>query len=246
MLYDGQCEICQAWVSWLKALDRKKTRRSVYPSARRSYARWTPGSGWMNAYGSYTWSRPRARFMSAGMQSPVWHGCSLQRGCSAYWGWFPFLSAGRLLYGFIADERIFPQQVPWGCLPRCETRDGTTASRTRCILVVLHTRLLHSIAAGRCGRVSGRRRRRTSIFSPDVPQTTRSAERQADHIVSERVLPNAVPLLFGELFTAVLYDGVAVDPGSPKMRRSLARHLRRARRSQRWSRPTPTKNTSAT
>jgi hydroxyacylglutathione hydrolase len=41
------------------------------------------------------------------------------------------------------------------------------------------------------------------------------------------LLPNTVPLLFGELFTTVLYDGVAVDPGSPKMRRSLARHLRR-------------------
>jgi glyoxylase-like metal-dependent hydrolase (beta-lactamase superfamily II) len=39
-------------------------------------------------------------------------------------------------------------------------------------------------------------------------------------------LPNAVPLLFGELFTAVLYDGIAIDPGSPKMRGSLARHLR--------------------
>jgi glyoxylase-like metal-dependent hydrolase (beta-lactamase superfamily II) len=42
-------------------------------------------------------------------------------------------------------------------------------------------------------------------------------------------LPNAVPLLFGELFTAVLYDGVAVDPGSPKMRRSLARHLQQVK-----------------
>jgi hypothetical protein len=28
------------------------------------------------------------------------------------------------------------------------------------------------------------------------------------------LLPNAVPLLFGELFTAVLYDGLAVDPGA--------------------------------
>jgi glyoxylase-like metal-dependent hydrolase (beta-lactamase superfamily II) len=32
--------------------------------------------------------------------------------------------------------------------------------------------------------------------------------------------------LFGELFTAIVYDGVLVDPGSPRMRRSLARHLR--------------------
>jgi glyoxylase-like metal-dependent hydrolase (beta-lactamase superfamily II)/predicted DCC family thiol-disulfide oxidoreductase YuxK len=38
---------------------------------------------------------------------------------------------------------------------------------------------------------------------------------------------DVVPLLFGELFTAVLYDGVLIDPGSPRMRRSLARHLRR-------------------
>ncbi len=41
------------------------------------------------------------------------------------------------------------------------------------------------------------------------------------------MLPNTVPLLFGELFTTVLYDGIAIDPGSPKMRRSLDRHLRR-------------------
>ncbi len=38
-------------------------------------------------------------------------------------------------------------------------------------------------------------------------------------------LPNTVPILFGELFTAVVYDGVALDPGSPKMRRSLASSL---------------------
>lgn len=40
------------------------------------------------------------------------------------------------------------------------------------------------------------------------------------------LLPNSVPLLFGELFTTVVYDGLAVDPGSPKMRRSLEEHLR--------------------
>lgn len=38
---------------------------------------------------------------------------------------------------------------------------------------------------------------------------------------------DVVPILFGELFTAVVYDGLLIDPGSPRMRRSLARHLRR-------------------
>src|SRR5437762_4550360 len=36
---------------------------------------------------------------------------------------------------------------------------------------------------------------------------------------------DVVPLIFGEQFWTVIYDGVAIDPGSPKMRRSLQRHL---------------------
>ena len=43
------------------------------------------------------------------------------------------------------------------------------------------------------------------------------------------MLPNTVPLMFGELFTAIIYYGIAIDPGSPKMRRSLARHLRQVK-----------------
>jgi glyoxylase-like metal-dependent hydrolase (beta-lactamase superfamily II)/predicted DCC family thiol-disulfide oxidoreductase YuxK len=39
---------------------------------------------------------------------------------------------------------------------------------------------------------------------------------------------DAVPLLFGERFTAVWYRGALVDPGSVRMRRSLAAHLRAA------------------
>jgi glyoxylase-like metal-dependent hydrolase (beta-lactamase superfamily II) len=38
---------------------------------------------------------------------------------------------------------------------------------------------------------------------------------------------DVVPIVFGEAFWTVIYDGVAVDPGSPRMRRSLRRHLRR-------------------
>jgi glyoxylase-like metal-dependent hydrolase (beta-lactamase superfamily II) len=34
-----------------------------------------------------------------------------------------------------------------------------------------------------------------------------------------------VPLAFGERFTVAVFDGVAVDPGSARMRRSLGRHL---------------------
>lgn len=34
-----------------------------------------------------------------------------------------------------------------------------------------------------------------------------------------------VPLLFGERFTAIVYDGVAIDPGGTRMRKALSRHL---------------------
>ena len=42
---------------------------------------------------------------------------------------------------------------------------------------------------------------------------------------------DAVPLLFGERFCALVYRGVLIDPGSSKMRPSLRRHL------QQWAEP---------
>ena len=38
-------------------------------------------------------------------------------------------------------------------------------------------------------------------------------------------MADLVPLIFGERFWAIFYDGVAIDPGSSKMRNALRRHL---------------------
>jgi glyoxylase-like metal-dependent hydrolase (beta-lactamase superfamily II) len=38
-------------------------------------------------------------------------------------------------------------------------------------------------------------------------------------------MADLVPLIFGESFWAIVYDGVAIDPGSTKMRNALRRHL---------------------
>src|ERR1019366_9017350 len=67
---------------------------------------------------------------------------------------------------------------------------------------------------------------RASIFARTYHKRLDLLDGKLTILFLNGVLPNTVPLLFGELFTAVLYDGVAIDPGSPKMRRSLARHLR--------------------
>src|SRR6202043_2801503 len=67
---------------------------------------------------------------------------------------------------------------------------------------------------------------RTSIFVRTYHKRLDLLNGKLTILFLNGVLPNTVPLLFGELFTTVLYDGIAIDPGSPKMRRSLARHLR--------------------
>ena len=70
---------------------------------------------------------------------------------------------------------------------------------------------------------------RTSIFARTYHRRLDFLGGKLTVLFLNGTLPNAVPLLFGELFTAVLYDGIAVDSGSPKMRRSLTRHLRQCK-----------------
>jgi hydroxyacylglutathione hydrolase len=70
---------------------------------------------------------------------------------------------------------------------------------------------------------------RTSVFARTYHKRLELLDGKLTVLFLNGMLPNTVPLLFGELFTAIIYDGIAIDPGSPKMRRSLARHLRQAK-----------------
>ena len=89
---------------------------------------------------------------------------------------------------------------------------------------------------------------RTSVFARTYHNRLDLLNGKLTILFLNGMLPNTVPLLFGELFTTVLYDGIAIDPGSPKMRSSLARHLRQMKTEnhEKSSLPTPMKNTSAT
>ena len=249
VLYDGQCEICQAWVSWLKALARKnKTIKSTHQRGGLTHSG-LPAQDRMNAYGSYTSSRPRTRF---------------------YVGWDAVTMFGTVVPVNVAHRRTGKAVPPFAILGGCYTgslrrTDTPSASavgvlaalrnqktvrrqaRTRCILVVLHTWLLHSIAAGRVGGCQGR--------SPKNKYFLRTYHKRLDLLSGKLtilflngVLPNAVPLLFGELFTAVLYDG---GRNRPRLAQDATSHWPSTfadcgRKSQKWSRLTPTKNTSET
>ncbi|MGH9674919.1 MAG: DCC1-like thiol-disulfide oxidoreductase family protein [Bryobacteraceae bacterium] len=73
--YDDQCEVCQAGVSWLQALDRRGAVRPL-PLSSSSL----PSSAWTTACESCTSSIPPAACVRAGRRSRRWRACSRRRG----------------------------------------------------------------------------------------------------------------------------------------------------------------------
>ena len=142
---------------------------------------------------------------------------------------FPFRTAGRLLYGFVAKNRYSLSKCRGGA---CRVAKPETVRRQAglgSILVVLHTwassfRLPLVLWAAIKAAAQ-----RTSIFGRTYDRQVDLLDGKLTILFLNGMFPNSVPLLFGELFTTVLYDGIAIDPGSPKMRRSLARHVRRSK-----------------
>jgi glyoxylase-like metal-dependent hydrolase (beta-lactamase superfamily II)/predicted DCC family thiol-disulfide oxidoreductase YuxK len=226
VLYDGQCEICQASVAWLKTLDRENktvalpispeilptvdSRLKIDDCLRQLHVATPEGEilvGW-DAVAAL------ARLFSA-----TWPVAVLgQR--------FPFRNAGRALYGFVAANRFSLSKCRGGACkiakPEAVRRQARFGAFWSCYTLGFFIRLPLVLWAGIKVGIE-----RMNIFARTHHKRLDLLEGKLAILCLNGVLPNAVPLLFGELFTAVLYDGIAVDPGSPKMRRSLARHLRR-------------------
>ena len=141
---------------------------------------------------------------------------------------FPFRNAGRLLYGFVATNRYSLSKCRGGACrvakPEAVRRQARLGAFWSCYTLGFFIRLPLVVWAGIKAAAQ-----RTSIFVRTYHKRLDLLNGKLTILFLNGVLPNAVPLLFGELFTAVLYDGIAIDPGSPKMRRSLARHLRRVK-----------------
>jgi glyoxylase-like metal-dependent hydrolase (beta-lactamase superfamily II)/predicted DCC family thiol-disulfide oxidoreductase YuxK len=225
VVYDGQCEICQACVSWLKTLDHEKKTMCLPVSAEvlsgadprlrmdeclRQLHVVTPEDeilvGW-DAVACLARLFPATRLI----------GVLGQR--------LPFRSAGRLLYGFVATNRYSLSKCRGGACrvarPEAVQRQAKLAAFWSCYTLGFFIRLPLVLWAGMKAAAQ-----RTSIFARTYHKRLDLLNGKLTILFLNGVLPNAVPLLFGELFTTVLYDGVAIDPGSPKMRRSLARHIR--------------------
>lgn len=142
--------------------------------------------------------------------------------------WFPGRTIGRLVYGFVATYRYSLSKCRGGACrvakPDAVRRQARLGAFWSCYTLGFFIRLPLVVWAGLKTAIE-----RLSLFARTYHQRLDLLDGRLRIMFLNGFLPNAVPLLFGELFTAVFYDGVAVDPGSPKMRASLDRHLRQIR-----------------
>lgn len=215
VLYDGQCEICQACVSWLKSLDREHQTLSLPISAEvlssvdsrlqmdeclRQLHVITPGNeilvGW-DAVAALARLFPLTWLIGALGQR------------------LPFRNAGRLLYAFVATNRYSLSKCRGGACrvakPEAVRKQARLGAFWSCYTLGFLIRLPLVLWAGLKAAVQ-----RMSIFFRTYDRRLELLNGKLTILFLRGFLPNAIPLLFGELFTAVLYDGVAIDPGSPK------------------------------
>ncbi|MBZ5553434.1 MAG: DCC1-like thiol-disulfide oxidoreductase family protein [Acidobacteriia bacterium] len=224
-IYDEQCEICQAYVSWLRILDRHHRVRCVAIEPRR-LKKLHPGLQLEACLRELHVLTPEGELyvgwdgvaQLARLFPPTWIIGQLGRVP-------PFRWLGRLGYRFVARNRYALSKCRGGACrvarPETVRRKSFFSAFWSCYWIGLLLRLPLVLGAG------------LRDFVEQAVVFVRTFRRRL-------VLPggklsiaflggfpcDVVPLVFGELFTTVLYDGILIDPGSPRMRRSLARHLR--------------------
>ena len=228
VLYDGQCEICQACVSWLKALDHRNKTISlpisvdVLPTvdARLNLDECLRQLHVVPPEGEIQVGWDGVACLARLFPSTWLIGAVGQR--------YPFRNVGRWLYGFVAKNRYSLSKCRGGAChiakPEAVRRQAKLGAFWSCYTLGFFIRLPLVLWAGTRAAAQ-----RTSIFARTYHKRLDLLNGKLSILFLNGMLPNTVPLLFGELFTTLLYDGVAIDPGSPKMRGSLARHLRQVK-----------------
>jgi len=142
---------------------------------------------------------------------------------------FPLRSLGRCAYRFVAANRYALSKCRGGACrvakPEAVRRQARLGAFWSCYTLGFFVRLPLIVWAAISAAAL-----RVALFARTYHKRLELLDGKLTILFLNGLLPNTVPILFGELFTTVVYDGVAVDPGSPKMRSSLARHLRRWKR----------------
>ena len=225
-IYDEQCEICQAFVSWLKLLDRHGKVAAV-PIVPELLAAIHPGLELDACLRELHVVTPQGNVRRG------WDAVAqLARLFPATFviGWLgivpPFNWLGRAAYRFVARNRYAVSKCRGGaCRVACPDevkRKSFFGTFWSCYLIGLLIRLPLIAGAGLIEMIG-----QWSVYIRTFRRRFDFPGGKLSVLFLGGIPCDLVPLLFGELFTAILYDGVLIDPGSPRMRRSLARHLRR-------------------
>jgi glyoxylase-like metal-dependent hydrolase (beta-lactamase superfamily II)/predicted DCC family thiol-disulfide oxidoreductase YuxK len=226
VIYDEQCEICQAGVSWLKVLDHN-ARVVCHPIDADVLAAIHPDltvDACLQELHVVTPERKIIRGADAVAELARLFPQTRLLGAAA--GLPGLREVARELYRLVAHNRYALSKCRGGT---CRvSRPANVRRRSRfgafwsCYVTAVLLRLPISVAAAaRDGWIRVTRYFRTFRKRFDL------LDGRLRLLFLGGVPSDVVPLIFGEQFWTVVYDGVIVDPGSPKMRRSLRRHLRR-------------------
>ena len=226
VFYDEQCEVCQAFASWLRLLDRRGRARCVGLSA----------------------DALRARGLDARLDECLRDLHVIRHDGREYVGWDavaalarlfpatwvvgalgsvpPFRALARRLYRWVADHRYAVSKCRGGACRVAQPRVVRERAQGRafwsCYTLGMLVRSPLVIAA-ECGALVSN----AAGFAATYRRRVELLGGRLSLLFLGGWPADLVPLTFGERFAAVLYDGLLIDPGSPRMRASLARHLRR-------------------
>jgi glyoxylase-like metal-dependent hydrolase (beta-lactamase superfamily II)/predicted DCC family thiol-disulfide oxidoreductase YuxK len=226
-VYDGQCEICQAAVSWIRVLDRRGVVRCVALQD-------GPLSDVHPALEPADCLAQLHVVDADGRIMVGWQAVARIAGAIPLAG--PLTAIDRLAatravaaaaYRYVARNRHQLSTCRGGSCesfePAAVRRQADTGPFWACYSLGLMLRL--PLVAGVAATDQAR-------FARDYVRTFRKRvvllEKRLELWFLGGFPADVVPLAFGERFTAVWYRGVLVDPGSVRMRRSLAAHLRHA------------------
>jgi glyoxylase-like metal-dependent hydrolase (beta-lactamase superfamily II)/predicted DCC family thiol-disulfide oxidoreductase YuxK len=225
VIYDEQCEICQAGVSWLKILDHDK-RIVIHPIDPDTLPRIHLDLKVDACLRELHVITPEGKIVVGADAVILLAGLFPETRLIGTISGAPGVrTISRLLYGLVALNRYALSKCRGGACrvvrPDVLVKRSGLAAFWSCYSIGMIIRLPLSLAtAFRDGAERVRRywltfRKRVDLLDGRL------------RLLFLGGIPcDVVPLVFGEQFWTVIYDGVAIDPGSPKMRKSLRRHLR--------------------